>query len=194
MRILIATVAALSLGACAAQPRGPTIASVAAQVFGAFGAFGAVDQNCAVSTSPEQNRVAQSKCFDAKQTVQTAEAPTKQRVSAHPLVERSPAPSPSGPREPATIASGVPTLNAEASCHPAENLAVDENVDLCLLVEGKARAQLAQRWTEFPSSDRSHCVRYSSASGGGTYTDLLTCLESERDVRNLNKNRSVARQ
>src|SRR5882762_6171582 len=103
MRILIATVAALSLGACAAEPRGPTIASVAAQVFGAFGAFGAVDQNCAVSTSPGQNRVAPSKCFDAKQTAQTAEASAKQRVSAHPVVERSSAPKLNDPREPATI-------------------------------------------------------------------------------------------
>jgi hypothetical protein len=192
MRILIATVAALSLGACAAQPRGPTLASVAAQ---AFGAFDTLDQNCAVPTSSGQNRVAQSKCFDANQAAQTAGAHAKQRVSVHPLVERAPAPKLNGTYEPAAIAGGVPTLNAEASCRPAETLAVDENVNHCLSVEGKARDQLAQRWADFPSSDRSHCVRYSSASGGGTYTDLLTCLESERDAKNLNtRKRSVAHQ
>ena len=192
MRTFIAMVAALSVGACAAQPRGPTIASVAAHV---FGAFDAVDQNCAVPTGPGQNRVAQSKCFDINLAARTAGSHARQRLSVPPLDDRAPAPKLSGTHGADNIASGVPTLNAEASCHPAENLAVAENANLCLSVESKARDQLAQRWAEFPSSDRSHCVRYSSASGGGTYTDLLTCLESERDVRNLNiKNRSVAHQ
>jgi hypothetical protein len=51
-----------------------------------------------------------------------------------------------------------------------------------LLVEGRARDQLARKWTEFPSSDVR--MRYSGV-GGGAYTDLLTCLVMELNVGNL---------
>jgi hypothetical protein len=159
-------------------------------------------QSCAdrFPTSPGQNHVAQTKCFNANQvaqsslSVQTAETHTKQRiVNVRPLdtLERAPPPKPDGRHETVAVASGVPALHAEASCHLADNLAVDQNVNHCLSVESSARAQLALQWTEFPSADRSHCMRYSSAGGGGTYTDLLTCLEMELDARNLHvKNRS----
>jgi hypothetical protein len=201
MRNLSAMVAALSLGACAAQP--PTLADMAAQIRSDFGAG---KQSCAgrSPTSPEQNHLAQAKCFTAnplaqsKPIAQTAETHTKQRiVNVHPPVfntlGRAPPPKLDDAHE--TVAEGVPTLNSEASCHLADNLAVDQNVNRCLLLETSARDQLAHKWTEFPSADRSHCMRYTSAGGGGTYTDLLTCLEMELHVRDLHiKSTSVANQ
>jgi hypothetical protein len=206
MRTLSAMVAALSLGACAAQPQGPAQADLAAQIRGEFGA-GA--QSCAdrFPTSSEQDRLAQAKCFNAnsvahsKRSAQTAETRTTQRiVSVHQVVYHNLAAAPpsklDGAHETVALAAGVPTLNFEESCHLApDNLAVDQNTDRCLAAESSARDQLAHRWTEFPSGDRSHCMRYSSTGGGGTYTDLLTCLEMELHVRNLHaKNRSVANQ
>jgi hypothetical protein len=68
----------------------------------------------------------------------------------------------------------VPRLDAKASCRRAEALGVGQTTDDCLLSENEARAQLISRWTEFPSAYRSLCTR---SSTGGTYTELLTCLE-----------------
>lgn len=189
MRTLSAMVAALSLGGCAAQPL--ALADMAAQIRSDFPAG---KQSCAGQENCfHPNPVAQS-----KPGVQAAERHAKQRiVDVNPLdfnaLEPARPPKPEGARE--TFAEGVPTLNSEASCHPTENLAVDQNVDRCLSAESSARDQLAHKWAEFPSADRSHCARYTTSGGGGTYTDLLTCLEMDLDARNLNtKNRTAADQ
>jgi hypothetical protein len=199
MRTFGAMVTALSLGACA-QPL--TRADMAAQIRSDFGAG---KQSCAgrSPTSPGQNHLGQAKCVTAnpvaqsKPSVQTAETNTKQRiVNIHPPVSNTHGQAPPQKLDGhETVAEAVPTLNSDASCHLADNLAVDENTNHCLAVESGARDQLDQKWTEFPSADRSHCMRYTTASGGGTYTGLLTCLEMEMHVRNLQlKNRSVANQ
>jgi hypothetical protein len=201
MRNLSAMVAALSLGACAAQP--PTLADLAAQIRSDFDAS---KPSCAgrSPTSPEQNHLTQAKCFTpnplapSKPIAQTAETHTKQRiVNVHPpafnTIGRAAQPKLASANE--TVAEGVPTLNSEASCHLADNLAVDQDANRCLLSETSARDQLAHKWTEFRSDDRSHCMRYTATGGGGTYTDLLTCLEMELHVRDLQiKSRSVANQ
>lgn len=201
MRTLGAMVAALSLGACAAQPAART--DFAAQIRGDFGAG---KQSCAGQspTSPGRDHLAEAKCFtanpvaQAKASVQTVETRTKQRiVSVHPLGFNTPGPLPPPKLASAngTVVEGIPSLNSEANCHLADNLAVDQNVNHCLALESGARDQLARRWTEFPSADRSHCIRYSSIGGGGTYTDLLSCLETEVDARNLHaRSRSAANQ
>jgi hypothetical protein len=205
MRTLSAMVAALSLGACAAQPEGLAQADMAAHIRGEFGAG---RQSCAdrFPTGSEQDRVGRAKCFDAKSVAQskpsvhTAKTHTTQRIVTvhrfdYDTFAGAPPPKPDGAHETAAVAAGVPAFNSEASCHLTDSLAVDQNVDICLAAESSARDQLAHKWTEFPSGDRSHCIRYSSTGGGGTYTDLLTCLEMELYVRNLHaKNRSVANQ
>ena len=134
----------------------------------------------------------------SKASAQTAETRTKQRiVNDNPpgFNTPGPLPLPKLASANATVVEGIPTLNSEATCHLADNLAFDQDVNHCLALESGARDQLARRWAEFPSADRSHCIRYSSAGGGGTHTDLLSCLETEVDARNLHaKGRSVANQ
>jgi len=120
-------------------------------------------------------------------------------VNAHPPVfnslERTPSPKPDEARATVAAGNGVPAFNAQAICRQEESLEIDQNVDRCLSVERRARDQLARKWTELSSAERAHCVRYTTAGGGGTYTVLLTCLETERDVKNLHmKNRFVAHQ
>jgi hypothetical protein len=80
---------------------------------------------------------------------------------------------------------GVPILDAEASCRVGETLGVGQTTGSCLSLENSARDQLVRKWAQFPNADRSHCLRVSTASGGGTYTDLLTCLEMETTLKNL---------
>jgi hypothetical protein len=92
-------------------------------------------------------------------------------------------------------ATSVPRLNVEASCRYAEDIGADTNVNRCLSDENSARDQLVQRWSDFSVADRSQCSRYSTRSGGGTYSDLLTCLEMSRYAGELHaKKRAFARQ
>jgi hypothetical protein len=171
LRTLSSIVAALLLNACAAQPRGPNLADVAAEDISR--------QSSAIyPTSPKQIPAAQS-----KPSLQAGLTPADQ-----PFVNPPAAPPPR------VVTAGVPTLDSRANCRMAETLGVAQNTDTCLSLENSARHQLVSRWAEFPSADRSHCVRYSTAGGGGTYTDLLTCLEMERTVKNLHsRNQPVAR-
>jgi hypothetical protein len=85
------------------------------------------------------------------------------------------------------VSNAVPTLDVEASCHYAADVAIDRNVNRCLLDEGRAREELAHKWSEFPAAYRSQCSRYASRSGGGTYTDLLTCLEMDLHAGEVNR-------
>jgi hypothetical protein len=198
MRTLSVMVAALSLGACATQP--PTLSDIVTQIRSDFGAG---RQSCADrSTSGPGHNLTQAKCFtgnpvaQSKQSVQMAEPRPKQRI----VNDHAPGFNTPGPAVQPTLASanetvveGVPTLNSDASCYLADNLAVDQNVNRCLAVESSARDPLDRKWIVFPRADRSHCIRYSSASGG--YADLLTCLEMDLYARNLHaKSRSVANQ
>jgi hypothetical protein len=177
LRTLRPVVGALLLNACAAQPQGLNLADVAAEDISR--------QSTAIyPTSPTQIRVAQS-----EPTLQAGLTPADQPFVNPPAL--APAPVVTG-----TVgrSAGVPTLDSKANCRMAETLGIAQNADTCLLLENSARHQLVSRWAEFPSADRSHCVRYSTAGGGGTYTDLLTCLEMERTVKNLHsRNQSVAR-
>jgi hypothetical protein len=198
MRTLSATLTALSLAACAAQPL--TLTDIGAHIRSDFGAG---KPSCAGRSpaGPGQSHLAQADCFAAnpvaqpKPRVQTAQAHATQRVvNVHPAAFNTFGQAPA-PKLDGAGAEGVPALNSEASCHPADNLAVEESMNRCRGDESSARDQLARRWTEFPSADRAHCMRYTSLGGGGTYTDLLTCLEMEQYARNLNiKSRSAVNQ
>jgi hypothetical protein len=91
--------------------------------------------------------------------------------------------------------TSVPRLNVEESCRYSGDIAADTNVNRCLLDESSAHDQLVQMWSGFPAADRSQCARYSTRSGGGTYTDVLTCLEMSLHANELHaKNRALARQ
>jgi len=81
----------------------------------------------------------------------------------------------------------VPTLNVEASCQYAADIAIDRNVSRCLLDERRAREEIGHKWSELPASYRSQCSRYASRSGGGTYTDLLTCFEMDLHAGELSR-------
>jgi hypothetical protein len=83
-------------------------------------------------------------------------------------------------------ADSVPTFEVEAFCHRVA--ALDWPVgdaDVCLRKERQARDQLARYWTQFHAADRSYCRELSTTGFDPTYTELLTCLELQRDVRNL---------
>jgi hypothetical protein len=83
-------------------------------------------------------------------------------------------------------ADGVPTFNVGPHCREVARLAHpigDANV--CVAKEQEARDHLVKLWTQFLPAERSHCLRLHTLGAGPTYTELLTCLELQRDVRRL---------
>jgi hypothetical protein len=83
---------------------------------------------------------------------------------------------------------GVPTYNVKPSCDgAARQVTPAPDPNLCIQKEQEVRAQIEKQWNSFVAADRAQCMRLSSLAGQETYTELLTCLEMARDVRNLHK-------
>jgi hypothetical protein len=55
----------------------------------------------------------------------------------------------------------------------------------CLDSEAGVRTELTKAWASFDVSDRAHCMSESEMGGESSYTELITCLEMARDVRQL---------
>jgi hypothetical protein len=88
------------------------------------------------------------------------------------------------------VVDQVPTLNFTPSCRAsaAGVAGLRTDFEACARTEREARDQLAKQWREFPAADRESCTRLTRIGGtGGTYTELITCLEMKRDVRTLPK-------
>src|SRR6187455_1848567 len=83
----------------------------------------------------------------------------------------------------------LPTFNVEPSCRAAATRAGEPAyVEVCLRKEREAREAIARQWPQFTAADKAQCMPGATAGGRRqTYTELLTCLEMARDVRNLRK-------
>jgi hypothetical protein len=86
-----------------------------------------------------------------------------------------------------------PTLNVAPLCHGiTDQSTLQEGLrsvtfDECLKAEQGDRETMIKEWPTFSSDDKRHCVAEATMGGESSYTDLLTCLEMARDVRQLNK-------
>jgi hypothetical protein len=58
----------------------------------------------------------------------------------------------------------------------------------CVQSEHAVREQIKQEWSTFTTADKSHCVSLAKTGGESSYTELITCMEMARDVRELRKN------
>ena len=99
----------------------------------------------------------------------------------------------------AVAAETVPTLNTAHTCKGAsldglstrnarlQNAERQSDYDRCMTSENAARSTLARDWQSFPAADRSQCTRTAQMGVSESYVQLLTCLELERDARNLPK-------
>ena len=61
------------------------------------------------------------------------------------------------------------------------------DANVCVEKEQEARDQLVKQWTQFLPAERAHCLRLTTLGGDPIYTELLTCLEMQRDARRLRK-------
>jgi len=91
------------------------------------------------------------------------------------------------------VTDSVPNLNVEQTCEGIaqqggvtfHDPAIAQEKKECLDSEQAIRDQLSKQWSTFSAADRSACVRESTMGGDSSYTELLTCLEMARDVREL---------
>jgi hypothetical protein len=85
------------------------------------------------------------------------------------------------------VVDRVPDLNFEPICRDqaAESQGVKNESVICIQDEKAARDQLAKKWDEFASADRTRCVRMSTAGRTASYIEVLTCLEMDRDAKKL---------
>jgi hypothetical protein len=86
-----------------------------------------------------------------------------------------------------------PVLNVAPLCHGiTEQSDLEEgfrsvSFDECMKAEQADRETMIKEWSTFSADDKQHCVAEATMGGESSYTDLLTCLEMARDVRQLNK-------
>jgi hypothetical protein len=86
----------------------------------------------------------------------------------------------------AAAADGVPSWDVTQSCRAAASIAFGqtptERLNSCLATEQRTREELNKNWSTFPAADRMNCVK--SLTFSPTYTELATCLEMRRDLKN----------
>jgi hypothetical protein len=87
------------------------------------------------------------------------------------------------------VAKDFPSFNVAATCRQQAHIGLDPERDtaVCVQDENEARDQLVPQWNGFAADDRSSCKRLTTSTGGGTYTELVTCLEMRQFARNANK-------
>jgi len=93
------------------------------------------------------------------------------------------------------VADSVPELNVEPVCQGIAQqggssyhaTATGKEKQDCMHSEAEVRQELVKRWSTFSASDKAQCINESKMGGDSSYTELLTCLEMARDVRQLGK-------
>jgi hypothetical protein len=82
---------------------------------------------------------------------------------------------------------GPPTLQVGPSCEAAGRGAVvlGRNKEACLADENAALTTLKQNWAKYAANDKTLCIGMESTGGPASYVELLSCLEINRDAREI---------
>lgn len=92
----------------------------------------------------------------------------------------------------------TPTLNVNPVCRGiASQGELEEGLQQtsfqqCVQSEQAVRDEIKKQWSTFSTADKSHCVALAKTGGESSYTELLTCMEMARDVRNLHSKTASA--
>jgi hypothetical protein len=77
------------------------------------------------------------------------------------------------------VADSVPKFDIVHECQAEAN--TQETQQHCVESEKQAFEQVQKEWTSFDAPSRGRCSQEASMGGAGSYAELLTCLEMERD-------------
>ena len=85
------------------------------------------------------------------------------------------------------VADSVPVFDVTKICRgPAIEAAfAGRDSKSCIESEEATREQLKKSWGEFPAKDKVGCVATAKIGGLPSYTELITCLEINRDLDKL---------
>jgi len=85
------------------------------------------------------------------------------------------------------VADSVPVFDIKKSCQgrEIESVFAGRNADTCIQSEEAARDQLKKNWGEFSAKDKAQCVATAKIGGSPSYTEVITCLEMNRDLQKL---------
>jgi hypothetical protein len=105
---------------------------------------------------------------------------TSKKVPSSPRATRSGQQAGSG-------GGGPPVLQVGPSCEAAGRGAVvlGRNKEACLADETTAQDTLRQNWSKYAAGDKTLCVGMAKTGGPASYVELLSCLEINRDARNI---------
>jgi hypothetical protein len=92
-------------------------------------------------------------------------------------------------------AQQLPSVNIQETCRIASGVMVSllggnttqNDVDICLETENKARDQIVKDWSSYQASDRSGCIQ--PAVYLPSYVEWLTCFEMNKVVREARASR-----
>jgi hypothetical protein len=163
---------------------------------GVYGAFAMADDTtatiAATAKSAPATRPSTATASADRAPVKVASLAPEAIIATATLAPATPAVA---PRKGAGPGGGVPTINVMPSCRAAANaiLGMKRDLEACLKSEASARDQLAQEWAEFLPAERTSCLALTTMGGGGTYTELLTCLDLRRFARNMHKDDPATR-
>jgi hypothetical protein len=90
---------------------------------------------------------------------------------------------------PPSASAQVPTIDIKATCQAAASVMVNlmggsttqNDVEICMETENKAREQINKEWSTFRPSDRQGCVQADIYLP--SYVEWLTCFEMNKVVR-----------
>jgi hypothetical protein len=88
----------------------------------------------------------------------------------------------------------IPTLDVNPVCHgiamqgELEAGLQQTSFQQCVQSEQATREQIKKESSTFSAADKSHCVALAKTGGESSYTELISCMEMARDVRELHKN------
>ena len=81
---------------------------------------------------------------------------------------------------PVAVSDTVPKFDIVRECR-FEGGSTTE-IDRCSDDENTALRQLERAWTRFAGADKKNCLAAATIGGLASYVELLTCLETARDV------------
>jgi hypothetical protein len=89
----------------------------------------------------------------------------------------------------AAVADEVPTYDVKKSCHAdVQAYPTGGSAEGCLADEQKAKDVLVSQWAQFGAESRARCSQLENdIPGDQSYVELLTCLQTARDVKTLPK-------
>jgi hypothetical protein len=94
----------------------------------------------------------------------------------------------------AAPAAPLPSIDVQKMCRASEAVSFADNTqtfDVCMSDEQAAHERLVQDWANIPARDKARCVLPSEYLP--SYTEWLTCLEMERELRKIRRTEPDAR-